>query len=166
MVTGKLPRRVVSGTSPRVDPHSRVGRGGRRRSRAGRGTGGRWQNDDMRRPHGPARRTSRERESALHGRHVFPMREPIRLTDDSLALLGEQHRRMLVPLGLAGGAKGKSLFSVPDDHASWPLRPAALFVPRFTAPGSVRPIAPEVASELLWATNRLTLELNDFYWYT
>ncbi len=100
------------------------------------------------------------------GRHVFPMREPIRLTDDSLALLGEQHRRMLVPLGLAGGAKGKSLFSVPDDHASWPLRPAALFVPRFTAPGSVRPIAPEVASELLWATNRLTLELNDFYWYT
>jgi hypothetical protein len=100
------------------------------------------------------------------GRHVFPMREPIRLTDESLALLGEQHRRLLVPLGLAGGAKGKSLFRLPDDPASQPLRPAALFIPRFSAPGSVRPITPEVASELLWATNRLTLELNDFYWYT
>ena len=27
-------------------------------------------------------------------------------------------------------------------------------------------IAPELASELLGATNRLTLELNDFSWYT
>jgi hypothetical protein len=100
------------------------------------------------------------------GRHVFPMREPIRLTDESLALLGEQHRRLLVPLGLAGGAKGKSLFRLPDDQASHPLRPAALFIPRFTTQGSVRPIASEIATELLWATNRLTLELNDFYWYT
>jgi hypothetical protein len=100
------------------------------------------------------------------GRHVFAMREPIRLTDESLALLGESHRRLLVPLGLSGGAKGKSLFRLPNDHASQPLRPAALFIPRFTPHGSVTSLAPDIASELLWATNRLTLELNDFYWYT
>ena len=100
------------------------------------------------------------------GRHVFPMREPIRLTDESLALLGEPQRRTLVPLGLAGGAKGKSLFRLPNDQTSRPVRPVALFIPRFAAQGSLHPIAPEMASELLWATNRLTLELNDFYWYT
>jgi hypothetical protein len=100
------------------------------------------------------------------GRHVFPMREPIRLTEDSLALLGEHHRRTLVPLGLAGGAKGKTLFKLPNDEVSQPVRPAALFIPQFTAQGSVKPLAPEVATELLWATNRLTLELNDYYWYT
>jgi len=100
------------------------------------------------------------------GRHVFPMREPIRLTEESLALLGDGHRRTLVPLGLGGGAKGKSLFRLPDDETSRPVRPVALFIPRFTAQGSVTAIAPELASELLGATNRLTLELNDFSWYT
>jgi hypothetical protein len=100
------------------------------------------------------------------GRDVFPMPEPIRLTGESLALLGDGHRRALVPLGLGGGAKGKSLFRLPDDETGRPVRPVALFIPRFTAEGSVAPIAPALASELLCATNRLTLELNDFSWYT
>ena len=100
------------------------------------------------------------------GRHIFPIREPIRLTDESLALLGEHHRRALIPLGVSGGSKRKSLFRVPNSHEDRPVRPAALFIPRFTAQGSVEPIAPAVASELLWATNRLTLELDDYNWYT
>jgi hypothetical protein len=100
------------------------------------------------------------------GLHVFPMREPIRLTDESLAILGEDHRRALVPLEVAGGSKRKSLFRLPNDYEGCPVRPAAVFIPRFTAQGSLDPIAPEVASELLWAANRLTLELNDYYWYT
>jgi tRNA-splicing ligase RtcB len=98
------------------------------------------------------------------GRHIFPLREPLRLTDDSLALLGAS-RQSLVPLGLGGGSKHKVLFRLPpaDDQ---PVRAAALFIPRFTARGSLERIAPATASELLCAANRLTLELNDYDWYT
>ncbi|PYR34453.1 MAG: hypothetical protein DMF90_17115 [Acidobacteria bacterium] len=98
------------------------------------------------------------------GQHVFPLREPIRLTDESLALLGEHGRGALVPCG-HGGSKHKSLFRLPDGPDDRPLRPAALFIPRFAAHGFAVPIAPQVATEQLWATNRLTLELNDYYWY-
>ena len=100
------------------------------------------------------------------GCHVFPLREPIRLTGESLALLGEDGRLALVPLPVAGGSKHKSLFRLPNGADHRLVRPAALFIPRFTAQGSIEPIAPAIATELLWAANRLTLELNDYYWYT
>ncbi len=100
------------------------------------------------------------------GEHIFPLREPMRLTDDSLALLTADQRRALVPLVLGGAANHKSLFRLPHGDDDHPVRPAALFIPRFTARGSLAPIAPAMASEVLGATNRLTLELNDYYWYT
>jgi hypothetical protein len=100
------------------------------------------------------------------GRHIFPLREPLRLTGDSLALLADGPRQALVPLGLGGGSKHKVLFRLPATLDEGPVRPAALFIPRFTARGSLEPIAPAMASELLGATNRLTLELNDYDWYT
>ena len=57
------------------------------------------------------------------GSHVVPMRESIRLTEGSLGLLGEHHRRTLVPLGLDGGAKsqvsGQAPASFKDVRASW-----------------------------------------------
>jgi hypothetical protein len=100
------------------------------------------------------------------GRHVFPLIEPIRLTDDSLALLTEQQLSALEPLGVAGGSKHKSLFRLPPKAMTPPARPVALFIPRFTEQGFVRPMSSAVASELLAASNRLTLELNDYDWYT
>ena len=100
------------------------------------------------------------------GQHVFPLREPIRLTEDSLALLDERQWRALSPLGVAGGSKHKSLFQLPPEPAGRPVRPVALFIPRFTGCGFARPIEADVASELLSASNRLTLELNDYYWYS
>ncbi len=100
------------------------------------------------------------------GQHIFPLREPLRLTDDSLALLAAGPRQTLVPLGLGGGSKHKVLFRLPTSADDGLVRPAALFIPRFTAPGFLQPIAPATASELLGATNRLTLELNDYDWYT
>src|SRR5206468_11046794 len=72
----------------------------------------------------------------------------------------------LVPLPVAGGSKHKSLFRLPNGADHRLVRPAALFIPRFTAQASIEPIAPAIATELLWAANRLTLELNDYYWYT
>jgi hypothetical protein len=100
------------------------------------------------------------------GCHVFPLPEPIRLTDESLALLGDRGRSSLVPLAVAGGSKRKSLFRLPYGADRRLVRPAAVFIPRFAAQGSIELIAPAIATELLWAANRLTLELNDYYWYT
>jgi hypothetical protein len=100
------------------------------------------------------------------GRVIFPLREPIRLTANSLALLDQHQSRALVPLRVAGGSKHKSLFRLPGNDDSRPVRPIALFIPRFTARGSLVPITPAVATELLSAANRLTLELNDYDWYT
>jgi hypothetical protein len=100
------------------------------------------------------------------GTHIFPLIEPIRLTDDSLALLDERQLRELVPLGVAGGSKHKSLFQLPHDPADAPVRAIALFIPQFTERGFVRPMPAGIASELLAASNRLTLELNDYDWYT
>ena len=100
------------------------------------------------------------------GTHVFPLCEPIRLTSDSLALLDAHQRGALVPLAVDGGAKHKVLFRPPEGDAGGPVRAAALFIPRFTECGSVTPIAAAVASEVLGAANRLTLELSDYDWYT
>jgi tRNA-splicing ligase RtcB len=100
------------------------------------------------------------------GEHIFPLREPIRLTEDSLALLTGGQGHALVPLGLGGASKHKSLFRLPHGEDAHPVRAAALFIPRFTTRGSLAAINPGTASELLGATNRLTLELNDYDWYT
>jgi hypothetical protein len=100
------------------------------------------------------------------GSTIYPLQEPIRLTDDSLALLDERQLGALTPLGVAGGSKHKSLFHLPYDPASPAARPVALFIPRFTEQGFATRMQPAVASELVAASNRLTLELNDYDWYT
>lgn len=58
------------------------------------------------------------------------------------------------------------MFWLPEGPALQAAQPVMLFVPEFSIRGFVRPIDPEVACELVGAINRLTLELNDYYWYT
>jgi hypothetical protein len=99
------------------------------------------------------------------GSRVFPLLEPIRLTDDSLTLFGEA-LAALEPLGVAGGSKHKSLFRLPYDPSQPPPRATALFIPRFAEKGFVSPMLPGIACEIVAASNRLTLELNDYDWYT
>jgi tRNA-splicing ligase RtcB (3'-phosphate/5'-hydroxy nucleic acid ligase) len=99
------------------------------------------------------------------GEHVFPLAEPIRLTDDSLALLDE------IPVELeavaqGGGLKHKTMFRWPQAASAEPVRPAAVFLPCFVDAGYVRPLAADLACEVIHAANRLTLELNDYDWYT
>jgi tRNA-splicing ligase RtcB len=98
------------------------------------------------------------------GDQIFPVFEPIRLTDESLALLSDRCDK-LEPLPIAR-CKHKSLFRLPVAPAGRPIRPAAVFIPSFAPRGFVRPITGEIASELLSATNRLTVELSDYSWYT
>ena len=98
------------------------------------------------------------------GDHVFPLFEPIRLTDESLALLSNGSVP-LEPLPVAR-SKRKSLFRLPVAPAARPIQPAAVFIPTFAPRGFIQPIAGEIARELLNATNRLTVELSDYGWYT
>jgi hypothetical protein len=99
------------------------------------------------------------------GKAVFPLAEPIRLTDESLTLLSGRSRDALVPLDVAGASRSKTLFRPPAPAPAEPLAPAAIFFPQFAAHRFVRGIPAGIACELLGATNRLTLELNDYDWY-
>jgi hypothetical protein len=98
------------------------------------------------------------------GDQIFAVFEPIRLTDESLLLLSHGGVQ-LEPLPIAR-CKHKTLFRLPVAPAERPIRPAALFIPSFAPRGFVQPVAGEIASEFLSATNRLTVELSDYYWYT
>jgi hypothetical protein len=96
------------------------------------------------------------------GTAMRPVREPLRLTDDSLELLRDAVADLEL-LDLPDG-DGKTLFRLPGcSRAEYPVR--AVFIPRFAAEASVTALAPGVACEVLAATNELALEVNDYHWY-
>ncbi|HET6202854.1 MAG TPA: hypothetical protein VFI25_08640 [Planctomycetota bacterium] len=98
------------------------------------------------------------------GERIYPVYEPIRLTDESLELLGDA-AGVLRPLDEGGALKKKTMFVPPADPDSSGVRPALVFLTRFSSEGFARVLPPDVACGLIRATNQLTLELNDFYWY-
>jgi hypothetical protein len=98
------------------------------------------------------------------GEYVYPVAEPIRLTDESLALLGDALSQ-LRDCAAAGPLKQKTMFVPAADPSPSGVRAAHVFLARFSAPGGVQPLAPPVARDLLAASNRLTLELDDFEWW-
>ena len=99
------------------------------------------------------------------GTKVHAVREPVRLTPESLELLGSaaDHLRGYQAVG---GLKKKEMFLPPADPDEPGALPAALFLGRFSEKGYVERLSPEVAHRQLVAANLLTLELNDFYWYS
>jgi hypothetical protein len=99
------------------------------------------------------------------GEHIFPVSEPIRLTEESLRLLGDSTEQ-LKSYAAAGPLKLKHMFVPPADPSPTGVRVARLFLARFSTPGGVCALPPAIAYDQLRATNHLTLELNDFNWYT
>ncbi|MCG8606443.1 hypothetical protein MJD09_15850 [bacterium] len=99
------------------------------------------------------------------GERIFPLIEPLRLTEDSLRLLNNELRG-LQPIELSGGLRNKSMYWLPGGPSLRSAKPVAVFVPQFSPASFVRSLRPALASELIGAVNRLTLELNDYYWYT
>jgi hypothetical protein len=99
------------------------------------------------------------------GARVHPLCEPIRLTDESLELLGRDSGG-LAPLAAAARLKYKSMYRAPAEAETTGRTPAAIFFPRFTRGGFVRPVAARIAAELLCTINRLTLELCDYDWWS
>jgi hypothetical protein len=98
------------------------------------------------------------------GEFVYPCHEPIRLDENSLAMLGD-HPAGLTPMAFPEGLKEKRLFHLKGNQPSARAKPAVLFLPQFTPRRYLMPLTAEMAAERLVAINRLTRELDDYGWY-
>jgi len=103
---------------------------------------------------------------------VYPCVEPIRLDPQSLSLLGGAPG--LTPMRFPPGVKDKHLYhhhaaqparvaAEPEREAPWVAR--AIFLPQFSSRRLIR-LDPGLAAERLSAMNRLTLEIDDYTWFT
>lgn len=98
------------------------------------------------------------------GDFIYPCNEPIRLDAGSLAMLGENPAG-LAPMAFPEGLKKKWFFHLRTNGQLQKVKPAALFLPQFTAQRFVTPLTSELAAEKMVAINRLTRELDDYSWY-
>ena len=98
------------------------------------------------------------------GQAVYCVAEPIRLSEEGLALLGGGFAG-LAPIALEGGLKHKQMFHLHGAGGPQGLPPEAIFFARFAGRGFVSRLAPELACEWLEATHHLTLELADYTGY-
>ncbi len=98
------------------------------------------------------------------GEFVYPCYEPIRLDENSLAMLGNDLKG-LTPMTFPEGLKDKALFHLQAHGRSEQVKPAALFLPQFSPQRYLTPLTPELAAEKMAAMNRLTRELDDYGWY-
>jgi len=96
------------------------------------------------------------------GERIYSVTEPIRLTDESLELLGDAVDGLEFQ---PGGLERKSMFVPPASADSQGVRPAVLFLMRFSQRAFLRRLSSRAAYRAIHATNVLTLELNDFSWY-
>lgn len=97
------------------------------------------------------------------GAWIHPIAEPVRVTRESLALLGDAFAA-LDANGIPSDGQRKAMFRLPGDGAA-PARARAVFLPRFAERGFVRRMDAELASEWIAAAQRLTLELGDYGGY-
>ncbi len=100
----------------------------------------------------------------VDGEFVYPCDEPIRLDENSLAILGSGLKG-LTPMRFPEGLKDKSLFHLNASGRLKKVKPAALFLPQFSPRRYLTPLPPDLAAEKMAAMNRLTRELDDYAWY-
>lgn len=98
------------------------------------------------------------------GEFVYPCYEPIRLDENSLKILGADLKG-LTPMIFPEGLKDKTMFHPPVTKSAEQAQAAALFLPQFAPQRYVKKITAELAAEKMLAMNRLTRELDDYYWY-
>ena len=98
------------------------------------------------------------------GEFVYPCPEPIRMDENSIKILGENPAGM-VRMNFPEGLKDKSLYHLRLSEAGRQTQPVALFLPQFSPQRYCRPLAPGLAAEKMYAMNRLTRELDDYFWY-
>lgn len=97
-------------------------------------------------------------------RRIYSCYEPIRLDDQSVEILGPR-RRILAEAEIPDGANHKNVYHVRRTAVVDSVEATALFVPRFTRHGFMRPLDVDRTMELLLAFNELTREVNDYQWF-
>lgn len=95
---------------------------------------------------------------------IYSCYEPIRLDDQSVELLGTR-RAILSACDIPDGANHKNVYHVRRTHVVDAVEASAIFVPRFTHQGYMRPLDLDRCMELLLAFNELTREVNDYNWF-
>jgi hypothetical protein len=95
---------------------------------------------------------------------IYSCYEPIRVDDQSVELLGAR-RAILSPADIPDGANHKNVYHVRRHAVVDAVDASALFVPRFTRNGYIRPLDVDRCMELLLAFNELTREVNDYAWF-
>jgi hypothetical protein len=95
---------------------------------------------------------------------LYSCYEPIRLDDQSVELLGPR-RAILAACDIPDGANHKNVYHVRRAAVVDAVEATAVFVPRFTHDGFVRPLDLDRCMELLLAFNELTREVNDYRWF-
>jgi hypothetical protein len=98
------------------------------------------------------------------GEFIYACYEPIRLDEDSLAMLGANPRG-LTPMAFPDGLKKKWLFHLSTNGVPEKVHPRRMFLPQFAPDRYVINLMPELAAEKMTAMNRLTRELDDYTWY-
>jgi hypothetical protein len=96
------------------------------------------------------------------GDRVYAVDEPVRLDDESVALLGAS-LPALEPMEFPDDLKKKRLYRARNIVES--TVPVALYLPRFSDRSLVSPLDPALAAERIEAIGRLTRELEDFEAY-
>lgn len=97
------------------------------------------------------------------GDFIYPCYEPIRLDPESLELL--QRTDGLVSMDFPSGLKPKSLFLLDALTTPCKVPPKLIFLPQFSPKRYVARLEAESAFEKIAAMNRLTRELDDYYWF-
>ncbi len=100
----------------------------------------------------------------VDGESLYPFPEPIRLDETSRSLLGSRMgclERMSFPVGL----KKKWLYHPRKKVSSDPAPSSVVVFPRFSRERRIVPLSSGEAAEKMGAMNRLSREVNDYYWY-
>lgn len=93
----------------------------------------------------------------------YQLYEPIRLDDDSVALLGDT--AAVYPASFPEGTRAKQLFHVRETFLKASVPAKLVILPEFSRKGGVSPLLPGDALQRLENYNHLTREVNDYYWF-
>ena len=95
---------------------------------------------------------------------LYQLYEPIRLDDNSVALLGDR-KDAVYPTDFPEGTRAKQMFHVHENLLAESCPAAAVILPEFSNSSGSFPVSAELAVRRLENYNQLTREVNDYYWY-
>jgi len=110
----------------------------------------------------PGLRLLSENLALTDGEFVYPCYEPVRLGQQTLALVGGEG---LTPMTFPDSVKEKAHFHVATADAVERVPATLLVLPRFAPARYLKPLTPELAAAKVAAMNGLVRELDDYRWH-